>query len=569
MDSTKVLLDDAQRIGFVSLCRVSMEFMIHELEGIESRYTVGKKTLNNKDKKLVTVLNDCIGSMRSWSQTIIIKLYKHMEISSDEQVMIEQLTKHDVEPGDLARSLIDFGVINNADTNQDKIDIKWAAICDLFLLLISGSVYDSRSRTLLENIGSALHISELEITRFEKGVTEFLSSQNFDSLGDGFNGDFNDDNGQKAMETREKMNKTKKRLYMGVAAAGGGLVIGLSAGLMAPVIGAGLVAGFGGIGVGGVSGLVASTGGTAMITATGTAIGAKIGLDGMSKRMGDIKTFNFKPFYMADRVNLIVTVPGWISSEIDDVRLPFSTVDPVMGDLYSLLWEPEMLQKTGDTFTVMAKNWLFKQGIQEILKQTVLGTLMASIKIPMALTQLGYLIDNPWHVSLDRAWACGKLLADTLLQRNLGARPVTLVGFSLGSRVIYSCLLELAKQKAYGLVQDVYLFGAPIVVKQAELVLGLTVVSGKLINGYSRKDWILGYLFRTTNGGLGKVAGLAPVKGYPDQQSEKTNISENPTCGIINFDCTDFVGGHMNYRTCIPLLLKKLSWEVLNEDFEE
>ena len=28
-----------------------------------------------------------------------------------------------------------------------------------------------------------------------------------------------------------------------------------------------------------------------------------------------------------------------MSGKVDDVRLPFSTVDPVMGDCFSLLWE--------------------------------------------------------------------------------------------------------------------------------------------------------------------------------------------------------------------------------------
>ena len=49
----------------------------------------------------------------------------------------------------------------------------------------------------------------------------------------------------------------KRYMMMGLATVGGGLVIGLSAGLLAPVIGAGLAAGFTTIGVAGTSGFLA------------------------------------------------------------------------------------------------------------------------------------------------------------------------------------------------------------------------------------------------------------------------------------------------------------------------
>ena len=93
---------------------------------------------------------------------------------------------------------------------------------------------------------------------------------------------------------------------------------------------------------------------------------------------------------------------------------------------------------------------------------------MASLQLPLVLTKLSYLIDNPWNVSLARANAAGLILADSLMQHNLGKRPVTLLGFSLGSRVIFSCLKELADKGAQGLVQNVYLFGSPIVANKDE-----------------------------------------------------------------------------------------------------
>lgn len=179
---------------------------------------------------------------------------------------------------------------------------------------------------------------------------------------------------------------------------------------------------------------------------------------------------------------------------------------------------------------------------------------MGALQLPIILSKLSYLIDNPWTVSLDRGHAAGKILADSLIERNLGTRPITLVGYSLGSRVIFSCLQELAKRGAYGLVQNVYLFGSPMVVNKDEYVRARTVVPGRFVNGYSRTDWILGYLFRLTNGGIRRVAGLAPIEDLP---------------WIENVDCTDHVAGHMDYRKAMPTLLLQCGWLVESEEFTE
>lgn len=179
---------------------------------------------------------------------------------------------------------------------------------------------------------------------------------------------------------------------------------------------------------------------------------------------------------------------------------------------------------------------------------------MAALTLPVVLTKLAYLIDNPWTVSLDRANMAGLILADSLIDRNLGTRPITFVGYSLGSRVIFACLKELAKKGAYGLVQNVYLFGSPIVAKRDEYLKARSVVAGRFVNGYARNDWILGYLFRLTSGGISRVAGLAPVEEIP---------------GLENVDVTDLVPGHMAYRTAMPKLLREVGWLVESDEFTE
>lgn len=102
---------------------------------------------------------------------------------------------------------------------------------------------------------------------------------------------------------------------------------------------------------------------------------------------------------------------------------------------------------------------------------------------PLWLTKLGYLIDNPWSNALDRSYSAGLILADILSKRQLGVRPITLIGFSLGARVIFYALVELARMGSFGVVQDVFLMGAPVSAKDSQWKEARSVVSGRFVNG--------------------------------------------------------------------------------------
>lgn len=237
----------------------------------------------------------------------------------------------------------------------------------------------------------------------------------------------------------------------------------------------------------------------------------------------------------------------------DDVRLPFSVLDQAMGDVLSVLWEPEMMGETGNILKILTSEVLTQVG-QQVLQATVLTALMSALQWPIMLTKLGYLIDNPWSNALDRAKQAGAVLADVLIKRHVGVRPVSLIGFSLGARAIFYALMELAKRKAYGIVQEVYLLGATVTASNRVWREIRGVVAGRFVNGYCKKDWILGYLYRATTGGLMTVAGLSPVEYVPD---------------LENVDLTDVLVGHMSYRPQMPVLLQKLGFRVTADHFDE
>jgi len=181
-------------------------------------------------------------------------------------------------------------------------------------------------------------------------------------------------------------------------------------------------------------------------------------------------------------------------------------------------------------------------------------SLALDIKLTAVLTKLGYLIDNPWSNALDRSRAAGLVLADTIIHRHAGVRPVSLIGFSLGARAIFYALIELARVKAYGLVQDVFIFGTTVSASRQTWLEIRSAVAGRFVNGYATNDWMLGYLFRATAGGLNTVAGLRPMDGIP---------------GLENEDVTDLITGHMSYRSCMPLLLSRVGFPVSAEYFDE
>lgn len=257
----------------------------------------------------------------------------------------------------------------------------------------------------------------------------------------------------------------------------------------------------------------------------------------------------------------------------DDVRLPFSVLDPVVGDVFSVLWEPEMIRETGSAIKILTSEVL-TQLAQTALQATVMTALMSALQWPISesiiacflsagnltrwihlvLTKLGYLIDNPWSNALDRAKSAGLVLADVLIRRHLGVRPITLIGFSLGARVIFYALLELAKQKHFGIVQDVILLGATVTAPHRTWLEVRSVISGRFVNCYARNDWVLNYLFRATAGSLNTVAGLRPLNNVP---------------GLENIDVTDKIAGHMSYRTFMPLILDQLGFPVSADYFDE
>ena len=203
-------------------------------------------------------------------------------------------------------------------------------------------------------------------------------------------------------------------------------------------------------------------------------------------------------------------------------------------------------------------------------------------------------LDDPWVIAMDRAHQAGKLLARVLLAEHrrsrtaqtassfsstttsigmstlwssssagkvasgagsgggmarVMGRPITLVGYGMGARLIFHCLETLAAEggtEARGIVENAVLIGmilslqsiychicvlrrsamyvlysfptnplscfsgAPVGMEHNKWRAARSVVAGRLVNCYAWNDWMLALLYRSKSYEIG-VAGLYPI----------------------------------------------------------
>lgn len=238
------------------------------------------------------------------------------------------------------------------------------------------------------------------------------------------------------------------------------------------------------------------------------------------------------------RLRVTIGVNGWLMSE-DEVTKPWRILSNET-EAFALRYEVESLVKLGSALEDMVSSYAWSVLKIEILRRTVLATLWAALW-PIQILKLAAGVDNPFNLAKNRSEKAGRILADALINKVQGERPVTLIGYSLGARVVYFCLKTLAERKAFGLVDTVVFIGAPVPSNKKHWQVMRSVVSGKLFNVYSEQDWILAFLYRATSIQLG-VAGLQAVKDID---------------GVENLDLSQEVKGHLRYPELIAQILTK------------
>jgi hypothetical protein len=75
--------------------------------------------------------------------------------------------------------------------------------------------------------------------------------------------------------------------------------------------------------------------------------------------------------------------PSFMASKVDDVRLPFSVLDPIIGDVFSVLWEPEMMSEMGNALKILTTEVITTVG-QQVLAATVMTALLSALQWPLS-----------------------------------------------------------------------------------------------------------------------------------------------------------------------------------------
>ena len=238
------------------------------------------------------------------------------------------------------------------------------------------------------------------------------------------------------------------------------------------------------------------------------------------------------------RLRVTVGINGWLNDE-QDITRPWQ----VLGDdteVFALRYEMKTLLSLGTAFQDLIGSAAWNAVRATIIQRTVLAALSAALW-PITVISAASNFDNPFSRASNRSRKAGQLLADALINRVQGERPVTLVGYSLGAAAIHACLQSLAERRAFGLVDAVVVIGAPAPSTPSHWRTLRTVVSGKIFNVYSENDMVLGYVYRMHSLGLG-VAGLQAIQGVE---------------GIENLNLSEKVSGHLRYPSLIGEILRQ------------
>uniref|UniRef100_A0A0N4ZD18 Transmembrane and coiled-coil domain-containing protein 4 n=1 Tax=Parastrongyloides trichosuri TaxID=131310 RepID=A0A0N4ZD18_PARTI len=405
-------------------------------------------------------------------------------------------------------------------------------LCRLFVCYLEKGVYDSRYRTWMKKVCLVLEINFLQFEECEDYLVNVLSINEY----------IENEDQKRARLKNERNKKIKRYALIGVAGVVGGTLIGLTGGLAAPLIasGAGAI-----VGTSLTAGLATTAG--AAILGIGFGV-AGAGLTGykMKTRIGNIEQFEFLPISNKQSLHTLLTVTGWIrEDDVDEFVKPWRNLR-VSGEEYTLVYESEHLLTLGQSLKLLLKT-IAGAAVEKALQKTILAGLLNAVAWPMAILSVADIIDNPWHVCMSRSEEVGEILADVIIKRQHGQKPLNLIGFSIGARVIYYCLLKLADmENSQGIIENVILLGAPVSASPEQWENASNVVSGQIINGYSTTDWILKFLYRTMNVQF-SIAGITPIEVRCFYKEK-----------IINRDLTKFVNGHLKYAISIDNIMNEL-----------
>ncbi|KAL3421902.1 hypothetical protein PVAG01_06058 [Phlyctema vagabunda] len=513
--------------------------------------------------KMLELRNDALAFFEKWQESVISRLGQ--VVNKSKEVADEQIEKSTTQTTPETAPPPDKKIIGSK-TNIEDAD---AALIELYpptstslyslprekremllnamlLLLLGLENYIAHSRVLLLHISSSLHLPLHILTENEVKIAQTLLEAAKHMSGD------------EETQKRGDENKTARRWKVGLAGVAGAAVIGITGGLAAPLVAGAIGTIMGGVGLGataaaGLLGTLAESG-----VIVGTLFGAYGGrmtgqmVDAYAKEVAD---FSFLPLRGARhqkriqedaaedrRLRVTIGVSGWLTQK-EDIITPWRVLGKE-SEVFALRWELEALMKLGTSMEAVVKSAAWSVAKKEIISRTIFASLLTALW-PISLLKVGKVVDNPFSVCKNRADKAGLVLADAIINKAQGERPITLIGYSLGARLIYACLMSLAERRAFGLIESVVLIGAPAPSDATVWRALRSVVAGRLVNVYSENDYILAFLYRTSSIQYG-VAGIQEIQDVT---------------GVENIDVSEMVSGHLRYQYLVGPILEKIGFE--------
>ncbi|KIW90277.1 uncharacterized protein Z519_08921 [Cladophialophora bantiana CBS 173.52] len=518
--------------------------------------------------KMKHLKKNCLKAFDDWREQVILRVGQvvNSERTAQEQVQKDAnanvskppaptTTAKVMEPGTRIVNLKFKDLFPPTKTPLTKLpmDKRMLVLHSLLLLLLSLEHYNAYSRILLLNLTSSL---KLPLKTFEqdeyataKGLLEAAKELTADE--------------EKMKKIRE--NEETRKWRVRYATAAGAAILSVTGGMAAPLVAAGVGSVMGGLGLGATSAaayLGSVAGSAVLVGGLFGAYGGRMTGQMMDSYARQVEDFQFLPVRGSSdkktsedeakgaqeaseydhKLRVTLGISGWLT-EKEEVVKPWRSLGKG-AEVFALKYELEALLKLGNAMNGMVQSAAWGYAQKEIISRTIFADLAAAMW-PMALLKVARVIDNPFSVAKSRADKAGEVLADALVNRAQGERPVTLIGYSLGARVIYTCLMSLAKRKEFGIIENAVMIGSPTPSDTSDWRVLRSVVAGRLVNVFSVNDYVLGFMYRTSAIQYG-VAGLQKVEGLNT---------------VENFDVSEDVSSHQRYRYLIGAILKKTGFE--------
>ncbi|KAM3719193.1 putative membrane protein [Dirofilaria immitis] len=423
-------------------------------------------------------------------------------------------------------------------TEQKGASVILACLLSIFT---EYGTYDCRCRVLLRHICALLALRWDDFEDIEDTLVDTITGHHYKESEE-----------QKVVRARTKKLKQIKRYVMIGAASGiGGVLIGVTGGLAAPLVAAGMGSI---IGAGTAAGIGTAVGATVLGSLFGVAGTIMLWIYSlpksykMRKRIGAIEEFVIQPISEGRSLHCVLAVSGWIEDQEERVFQQQWKNLWMSREQYILRYESKYLLELGRAIDYLM-SFAVSLAVQHTLLETAFAGLVTAVAWPVALLSASNIIDNPWNVCVRRAAEVGEQLAEVLLSRAHGNRPITLIGFSLGARVIFHCLMTMIKQSTFfGIVNDVVLLGAPVSASPTQWQQISQVVGGRIINGYCDSDWLLRFIYRTMSVQF-TIAGTGPVTCKMEKK-------------IVNFNLSHLIKGHLDYSRKLTEILEAVGIRV-------